>query len=137
MSTVLVVDDDIINRLTLKHMLQKAGHAVILAEQGEVALNLLQSGIQPDIILMDIEMPVLNGRQAVCILKNDPVLQNTIAAPVIALTAHTLASDKKAFLNDGFDAILCKPIDEKELLSMLDVYLSANKKIPPMHGVTK
>lgn len=121
MKVVLVVDDDILNRITLNHMLGKNGYEVRLACNGSEALEILATEPIPDAILTDIEMPVMDGRALLHAFRQDERWQNS-KIPVIALTAHSLPQDREALLLAGFDALLGKPVEREVLMSTLQSF---------------
>jgi signal transduction histidine kinase/CheY-like chemotaxis protein len=114
---VLVVEDVATNRILIQRMLQQVGLEPLLAEDGRQALNLAQNG-EFDLILMDIQMPGIDGYEATQQLRN-----LGFATPIVALTAHAMAGDKQKCLAAGFNDYLPKPIDRKKLLDILDKYL--------------
>lgn len=121
MPVALVVDDDMLNRITVNHMLSKAGYSVHLAAEGLEALALLNDGLEPDVVLTDIEMPVMNGRLLLSALRQRDSQKHL---PVIALTAHSPSMESATPLAEGFDALVEKPIEKAELLETLSRVLS-------------
>ncbi|WP_141096191.1 ATP-binding protein [Lacimicrobium sp. SS2-24] len=116
--TLLLVDDNSINCEVAKGMLNKTGVRVDIASSGEQALTLLQR--QPyDLILMDIQMPGLDGLSTTRKIREDLHIQT----PIIAMTAHALASDRLKSEQAGMDAHLAKPIEPAQLYLMLEHYL--------------
>ncbi|MCK5152798.1 MAG: response regulator [Spirochaetales bacterium] len=116
---ILIAEDEGINRMFLKNLLNKAGHNVLEARNGEEALTKTIAEI-PDFIFMDIGMPVMNGMEAAKrIRKTDGF--STI--PIIALTAHTHKEDIEKFLNSGLDEVLKKPFKEIEIYSIIKKYI--------------
>jgi CheY-like chemotaxis protein len=120
-SVALVVDDDMLNRITVNHMLSKAGYSVQLAANGKEAISLLDNGLQPDVILTDIEMPVMNGRQLLAALRERSGQRDV---PVIALTAHSPSMPSAESTTGSFNALVEKPIEKAELLETLSRVLS-------------
>ena len=109
---ILVVEDNPVNARLVVNLLRKAGHLVEQAEDGQQALDLLDE--QPfDLVLMDVQMPVLDGLEATRRIRRHPKLQDL---PVIALTAHALAGDRDLCLEAGMNDYLSKPIHRKHLL---------------------
>lgn len=119
MHKILVVEDDPANRALLERLLTLAGYAVICAGDGAKALALARSEA-PDLIIMDMGLPVLNGWQATHRLKSRPA---TSAIPVIALTAFALADDRAKCLSVGCDEYDTKPIDVDRLLVKIRMFL--------------
>lgn len=107
--TVLVVEDQEDNRIILTLYLQHVGYRVISAVNGADGI-LVARAERPDLIVMDISMPVLDGYGALRALREDPELG---ATPVIALTAHALDTDRESVLAAGFDGYLSKPVEPR------------------------
>jgi PAS domain S-box-containing protein len=115
---VLLVEDDVVNMTMAKRMLEKMGHSVICARTGVEALDcLLVPGV--DLVLMDIQMPQMDGMEATRILRTDPRFEPYARVPVIALTAHAMTGDMERFLAQGMDAYLSKPFDHSRLQELL------------------
>ena len=115
---VLVVEDDTVNMTMARRMLEKMGHTVVCACNGIAALECLQApGI--DVVLMDIQMPEMDGIEATSLIRNDPRFIPYAQVPIIALTAHAMAGDKEKFLSRGMDAYLSKPFDHTRLRELL------------------
>jgi CheY-like chemotaxis protein len=98
-------------------MLRKADHQVTIAENGEMAVEAMRNG-DYDVVLMDVQMPILDGVQATKRIRALPSPKNTV--PIIALTAHAMAGAKEEYLAEGMDHYLSKPIDDVALFSLLD-----------------
>lgn len=113
---ILVAEDDATNRLFLKLSLEAAGYVVTAVDNGEKALGALRSGAF-DCILMDVQMPVLNGIEATKQIREDTSGISRI--PIIALTAHAMAGDREKILSAGMNGYISKPIDNDELLQTL------------------
>lgn len=120
MPKLLLVDDNELNCDMLSRRLTKKGFEVRLAHDGAAALEMAHAG-QPDLILMDLTLPVLDGTVATKRLKANPA---TEAIPVIALTAHAMESDRSAALEAGFDDYETKPVDLARLLAKIEAILS-------------
>lgn len=119
--TVLIVEDEEINRQILHAILTKLGHRSVIAFDGLVALEILQE--QPvDIILMDVQMPDLDGIETTKIIRNSNKFEKLKAIPIIALTAYAMAGDKERCLAVGMDDYLAKPVDIKVLEKLLKRY---------------
>jgi PAS domain S-box-containing protein len=118
---VLVVDDNRMNRFVVERMLAPTGASVVAAADGQQALQLLKA--QPagfDVVLMDVQMPVMDGLTATRVIRGDPEL---CAIPVIALTAGVLAEEREAAMAAGVDGFLAKPLDLEELTRVLTPYV--------------
>ena len=108
---ILIADDDARHRKLLTDVLQAEGYATLTAENGELALEKARSA-KPSLILMDIQMPLIDGLSAIRELKADC---DTRLIPVIAVTALAMREDYKRMLAAGFDGYLSKPINIQEL----------------------
>jgi len=115
---LLLAEDNELNATTLIAMLQKLGHRVDLACNGQQALDSLLKGSY-DCILMDISMPVLGGDEVTRIIR-EAELQTGQHMPIIALTAHALRGDREQFLSSGFDGYVAKPVDIQQLAAELE-----------------
>lgn len=118
---VLVVEDDFINRMFLEEVLSKNGMRVLTAENGEKALEIYRKKIF-DVILMDIQMPVMDGFRAAQEIRKMDQLEGR-KTPIIALTAYALVGDKDKCLEAGMDDYLCKPVDLGLLLKAINKVL--------------
>jgi two-component system cell cycle response regulator DivK len=125
MATVLVVEDNPANMKLTSVLLRRAGHDVLAAVDAETGLRLAHDE-QPDLILMDIQLPGMDGLAATAILKRDAA---TKAIPVIALSALAMKADKERSQTAGCDAYLVKPLRYKELYAVMDYLLQ--KPQPP------
>ena len=115
---ILLVEDDVVNMTMAKHMLEKMGHSVACAHTGVEALDRLRTpGVE--LVLMDIQMPEMDGIEATDIIRHDPRFLPYAHVPIIALTAHAMAGDKERFLSVGMDAYLSKPFDHERLRGLL------------------
>jgi len=115
---ILVVDDIESNRIVVKELLSKIGFKVWMAENGQIALDLIKEN-KPDLIFMDIKMPVLDGIATILKLKASP---ETAYIPVVALTASFSSGNKEVIMKNGFDQYMEKPFKVDELLSVLFRY---------------
>jgi PAS domain S-box-containing protein len=120
---VLLVEDDDVNMLCGERLLRKVGHDVVAARNGQEALEALQARQDFDMVLMDIQMPVLDGLEATRAIRRAAPFAAIRDMPVIALTAHAMAGDKEKFLAAGMDGYLSKPFDigkvEEEMARVL------------------
>jgi len=118
---VLVVDDDMRNVFAITRILEGAGMIVAQAENGQTALDIIDSSTQAfDLILMDIMMPVLDGFETIKIIRQKNQYQDT---PIIALTAKSMPEDEHKCIEVGASEYLTKPLDLNRLLSMIRVWL--------------
>ncbi len=116
---ILIVDDDAKNRKLLRAVLQNSGYEIIEAENGEQGIKLAKENI-PVLILMDIEMPVMDGMSAFKVIRADESTKNI---PVIALTSYAMKGDKEKFLAEGFNDYISKPIDAKEFMKIVKKHI--------------
>ena len=123
MPKILLVEDNEMNRDMLSRRLERKGYAVILAVDGQQGVDLTRSE-RPDLILMDMSLPVLDGWEATRLIKADPVTQ---AIPVIALTAHAMLGDREKAFAAGCDDYDIKPIDLPRLLSKIEACLDKER----------
>ena len=119
MGNILLVEDNPLNRDMLSKRLQRKGFAVAWAENGEIAVEKAKSE-KPDLILMDLSLPVMDGWQATQIIKGDEATKDI---PIIVLTAHAMREDRKRALAIGADEYDTKPIDFKGLLEKINALL--------------
>ena len=120
MPKVLVVEDNEMNRDMLTRRLERRGYEVVVSVDGEDAVNKAQSEL-PDIILMDMDLPVLDGWAATRNLKGAP---ETKSIPVIALTAHAMAGDREKAMEAGCDDYDTKPVEFSRLIEKMETLLS-------------
>ncbi len=122
---VLVVEDNLTNQDVAMAMLKKCGCRVSLADNGKQAVEIfLREG--PDLILMDCQMPEMDGYQATGEIRNFEKELN-VKTPIVALTANAIEGDRQKCLNAGMDDYLSKPFKLEELMTILDKWLSADK----------
>ncbi len=122
MARILVVEDSPDIRALVQMLLESAGHEVSTASDGQEGVRAARS-VHPDLILMDLSLPVLSGWEATRAIKADPV---TSRIPVIAVTAHAMQGDRERALAAGCDGFVAKPIDEETLASLVSSFLEAS-----------
>lgn len=115
MSKVLVVEDNAANMTLAVFLLESVGHTVLSAMSAEVGLTMARDG-KPDLILMDIQLPGMDGLEATGLLKADPA---TAQIPVIALTALAMKGDEERIRSAGCNGYISKPIRYKEFLASI------------------
>ncbi|MDX0444911.1 response regulator [Sinorhizobium medicae] len=120
MTRILLVEDNEMNRDMLSRRLSRRGFEVLIAENGQAGVELAASE-KPDLILMDMSLPVMDGWEATRRIKADPL---TSAIPVIALTAHAMASDREMALKAGCDDYDSKPVDLPQLVRKIEQLLA-------------
>jgi len=116
MSKILLVEDNEMNRDMLTRRLERKGFVVIIAVDGQAGIDMASSS-SPDIILMDLSLPVIDGWEATRKIKADPATQSI---PVIALTAHAMAGDEQKALEAGCDDYDTKPVNFSRLLGKIE-----------------
>jgi two-component system cell cycle response regulator DivK len=121
MITVLLVEDDVMNREMIARYLEMSGYRVISAGDGANAV-LLAKKAHPALILMDMGLPILNGWQATHRIKTTPETQNI---PIVALTAFAMAEDRAKCFTIGCDAFESKPVNFPRLLTTMQTLLSS------------
>lgn len=119
MATILLVEDNELNRDMLSRRLERAGFNVIFAEDGQQSIEMSRNQ-QPDLILMDMSLPVLDGWQATQLIKED---ESTRHIPVIGLSAHAMTGDREKALKAGCDDYDTKPVDFPRLQEKISDYL--------------
>ncbi len=122
--SVLLAEDNLVNRRLVEGLLRKAGHQVVTAADGRQALAAL--GNQSfDLVLMDVQMPEMDGLEATGLIREDEASSGR-HLPVIALTAHAMKGDRERFLEAGMDGYVAKPIDPDDLWTEMDRVLAAS-----------
>jgi len=119
MAKILLVEDNEMNRDMLSRRLMRKGFDVEMALDGQQGVDMAKS-LSPDLILMDLSLPVLDGWGATKAIKGDPKTENI---PVIALTAHAMAGDREKALEAGANEYDTKPVDFKRLLGKINQFL--------------
>jgi CheY-like chemotaxis protein len=120
--TVLLVEDNEDNRIVYSTILKHYGYKVTEALNGEEGISKARSE-KPDLILMDISIPIIDGWEATQVLKHDPA---TKSIPIIALTAHALASDREKAMEVGCDGYLAKPCEPRAVVAEVQRFLGTN-----------
>ncbi|MDO8879692.1 MAG: response regulator [Coriobacteriia bacterium] len=113
---ILLVEDNPQNRYLMTFLLEKNGYTVDVAEDGEQALDMLESST-PDLILMDMQLPKVDGYEATGRIKADERLRSI---PLVALTAHSMKGDRAKAIDAGCDAYVTKPVDADEILALIE-----------------
>jgi two-component system cell cycle response regulator DivK len=119
MTTILLVEDNEMNREMLSRRLQRRGYEVVIALDGQTSIEVARA-TKPDLILMDMSLPVVDGWEATRRLKTDDALKQI---PVIALTAHAMANDRDKAIEAGCDDYDTKPIELSRLLEKIESLL--------------
>ena len=124
---ILIVEDHPLHMKLMEMTLRDKNYTLLKATDGEAALAVAMSQ-RPDLILMDIRLPKMDGFQVTKKLRENPAFSDT---PIIALTAHAMAGDRESVINSGCDAYLSKPIDTHELLEMVAERLLKRRQKSP------
>ncbi|HEY7496390.1 MAG TPA: response regulator [Candidatus Tectomicrobia bacterium] len=124
---ILIVEDNPKNLKLMRDVLQFRGYITLEAATGEVGIELARAR-HPALILMDVQLPGMDGREAMQVLKADG---HTRHIPIIALTAFAMKGDQERLLAVGFDGYIAKPVDIKEVPRVLERYLG-ERPVPPL-----
>ena len=119
MSSILIVEDNEKNMKLVRDILQHKGHATLEATTGEEGVQLALAH-RPDLILMDIQLPGIDGIEALRRIREDDALD---AVPVVAISASVMPDDRRHIVASGFDAFLTKPISLKPFLAAVERFL--------------
>ena len=123
MAKILLVEDNELNRDMLKRRLERRGHEISIAVDGAEGVE-KATNEKPDLILMDLNLPILDGWEATRHLKSDPA---TKTIPIIALTAHAMSDDRQRALDAGCDEYETKPVELPRLLKKMEAMLPQGK----------
>jgi len=118
---VLLAEDDRVSQITAQRHMEKMGHEVVAVENGREAVDALRDG-HFDLVMMDVQMPVLNGMDATQLIRQGEVGDEKKSIPIVALTAYAMGGDKLRIIEAGMDDYLPKPLDMDELRNMLKKY---------------
>lgn len=119
--TVLIAEDNMDNRIIYATMLNHVGYTVVEANNGAEAVEMART-VRPDIILMDISMPVMDGYEATRVLKADAATRDI---PIIAVTAHAMVTDRDAARDAGCDDYVSKPVEPQAVRSVVERWIGA------------
>jgi two-component system cell cycle response regulator DivK len=125
MAAILVVEDNAANMKLAKFLLESAGHTVLGATDAEAGLRLARDA-QPDLILMDIQLPGVDGLEATVLLKGD---EATRAIPVVALTALAMKGDEERIRAAGCDGYIAKPLAYRQFLATVAAQLASTPSV--------
>jgi CheY-like chemotaxis protein len=120
MIKVLIAEDNAVNRELLRELLELRGYTVLEACDGQEALQMIEQ-TQPELLLLDIGMPVMDGFAVIRRIRENPQLAKL---PVVAVTAYAMRGDQERILNSGFDGYLSKPVNPSSLAGELDRVLT-------------
>ncbi len=115
---ILLAEDNAVNQLVASRMLQKLGHTVEVADNGLIATEMLKQA-SFDVVLMDIQMPVMDGLEAVALIRRNELASGSEHQRIVAITAHALHGDRERMLEAGMDDYISKPISQGEIKRVL------------------
>ncbi len=119
---LLLVEDNLVNQKVVLAMLRKRGYQIEIANDGREALEKLESASRPyDLVLMDVQMPVLDGLETTRVLRRDPRWTNL---PVVAMTAHAMTGDREKCIEAGMNGYISKPVQPAHLITTLERHLA-------------
>ena len=121
---VLVAEDNLVNAMVIKALLERLGLEIILVGDGQQALDAITQGIAPDVVLMDLQMPTMDGLTATRHIRQWETDNAKLRVPIIALTADVFAEDRQHCVGAGMDDFLSKPIALDALTKALEPWLS-------------
>jgi Amt family ammonium transporter len=124
--TALIVEDNLVNQMVLQELMLAAGHKTKVADDGEQALNQISEG-GVDFVLMDCQMPVMDGFEATIRIRQREEEEGLPRLPIIAVTANAIKGDRERCLEAGMDDYVTKPIDAKRLEAAIDKYVLAGE----------
>jgi two-component system cell cycle response regulator DivK len=125
---ILIIEDSPPSMKLVSLLMAQVGHDVLEAGNADSGIALAREK-QPDLILLDIQLPGMDGLTATRLLKNDPLTRHV---PIIAMTAFAMPGDEQRFLAAGCDGYIAKPLRYKKLLKTVDSFLkTSGEKIPP------
>lgn len=118
---VLLVEDDNVNQLFIKKSLEKYGHSVVMVDNGRDALTRILEEYF-DVILMDMQLPIMSGVDAIQQIRNNPMFKQQSNIPIVAVTSYAMPGDKESFLNLGASAYLSKPLKMDKLIEIFNKF---------------
>jgi two-component system sensor histidine kinase/response regulator len=124
---ILLVEDNSVNQLVARRLLEKSGHTVTVANNGREALAILEAASFDEFacVLMDVQMPEMDGFEATAIIRERERHTPGVHLPIIAMTAHTMKGDAARCLAAGMDAYVSKPIRPNALFDVIQPYVNA------------
>jgi two-component system, sensor histidine kinase and response regulator len=121
---VLLAEDNLVNQRLAARLLEKQGHMVVVAGDGSKALDALEKN-RFDVVLMDVQMPVMDGLETTAAIRQKEKVTGA-HIPIIAMTAHAMAGDRKRFLESGMDGYISKPVHAHELFDTIEALLASS-----------
>ncbi len=123
LARILIVEDNLVNQKVVTAVLRKRGYTIELANDGMEALSKLEKQGTFDLVLMDVQMPVLDGLEATRRIRQQKRWHDL---PIVAMTAHAMNGDRERCLDAGMNGYISKPVHPSHLLNMVDEYLAAD-----------
>ena len=120
---ILIVEDNEMNQKVIKAILKKNNISFELASDGQNALEILNHK-KFDLILMDCQMPILDGYETTVIIRENEKKENLPKCPIIAITANAMSGDKEKCINSGMDDFLSKPIQSQQVIKIIEKWVS-------------
>ena len=121
--TILVADDNVLSRELIRELLESSGHVILEASDGREALELIRSRL-PDLVFLDLQMPVRDGFSVIRELRNDDRFREL---PVVAVTSSAMMGDRERVIAAGFDSYIAKPIDLCQIEVQVEVLASRSR----------
>jgi CheY-like chemotaxis protein len=122
---ILLAEDNQVNRVIVTRLLEKRGHTLVTVENGREAVTAVETQ-DFDLVLLDVQMPVMDGLQAVGLIRRREEETGKSHVPVIALTAHAMQGDRERCLAAGMDDYLSKPINREDLFRVIERMVQSN-----------
>ena len=126
---ILLAEDDPVSMFAARRILDKAGHVVTPASDGGQVLELLREG-EFDLILMDVQMPVMDGLEVTAAIRDDQTLGEKSRIPIVAMTAYAMSGDREKFLAGGMDGYIAKPLSSETLYEIISKVVARNNIEP-------
>ncbi len=130
---ILIIEDNPANLELVKYLLEAGGYVVLTAVNGADGVAIAKREL-PDLVVSDLQMPIMHGFEVLQHLRHDPKTQNV---PVIALTAFSMPGDKNKVLQAGFNGYLAKPIEPETFIQQVEAYLPSELRINRAMGGTQ
>jgi CheY-like chemotaxis protein len=126
---ILIIEDNPANLELVRYLLEAHGYSAVIAPDGGEGMRVAREQ-RPDLVLCDLQMPVLDGYGVLAELRKDPALR---PVPVVAVTALSMAGDRSSVLSAGFDGYISKPIDPERFVGQIEAFLRPDlcAAIPP------
>ena len=133
---ILVAEDDLVSSLAISKLLEKKGHRIHVAHDGEEALTALRA-MDFDLVFMDVQMPLMDGVDATKRIRAGEAGWAKANIPIIAMTAYTMMGDREKFLSAGMNDYIAKPVDTADVLAVIERVLEKHPSLQARSGVTR